>query len=63
MLQLVAKAFPQQAAVDKVAEVATEFWRAHPHKHIAIHCAYGEAAASLQLQSAAGRNRCLHLEA
>ena len=48
VLQLVAKAFPQQAAVNKVAEVATKFWRTHPHKHIAIHCAYGEAAASCQ---------------
>ena len=45
-MQLVAKAFPQQAAIEKVVEVATDFWRTHPHKHIAIHCAYGEELAA-----------------
>ena len=40
-LQLVAKAFPHQAAIDRVIELANTFWREHPDQHIAIHCAYG----------------------
>ena len=55
-MQLVAKAFPQQAAIEKVVEVATDFWRTHPHKHIAIHCAYGE-------EPAAGLNCSRHHQA
>ena len=42
LLQLVAKAFPQPEAVERVVEVASDFWRLHPDKHIAIHCAYGK---------------------
>lgn len=41
-MQLVAKVFPQQDAINKVIRTAQDFWSKHPDEHIAIHCAYGE---------------------
>jgi hypothetical protein len=43
LLQLVAKVFPTQQAVNKVVEKAEAYWGEHPNHCIAIHCAYGEA--------------------
>jgi hypothetical protein len=32
--------FPEQKAVERVAQIANAFWLDHPEKFIGIHCAY-----------------------
>jgi hypothetical protein len=44
-MQLVAKVLPSREAINEVQRIATSFWNDHPDQYIAIHCAYGEAAA------------------
>ena len=41
-MQLVAKIFPAQQAVNKVVEKAERFWEENPSQYIGIHCAYGK---------------------
>lgn len=41
-LQLVAKVFPSQKALEKVKKAVAEYWDRHPDRYIAIHCAYGK---------------------
>ena len=41
-VQLVAKIFPAQQAVNKVVEKAERFWGDYPNLYIGIHCAYGK---------------------
>ena len=40
-MQLIAKVFPTQHAVNRVIELADRFWSEQPDQYIAIHCAYG----------------------
>lgn len=46
-LQLVAKAFPGRGSITQVIKTARSYWRQHPDKYIAIHCAYGEGTLNL----------------
>lgn len=39
--QLIAKVLPSREAINEVERIAKSFWREHPEKFIAIHCAYG----------------------
>ena len=39
LLPQVAKMFPGQKAVERVAQIANAFWLDHPEKYIGIHCA------------------------
>eukprot|EP00884_Botryococcus_braunii_P013253 jgi/Botrbrau1/21929/Bobra.0249s0053.2 len=40
-VQLVAKVFPSEEAINEVKKIATDFWARHPDQYIAIHCAFG----------------------